>query len=147
MKADEQLQSIFEFLADEGYGPKFLHDTAVRFTKGQLNFVVQQDPKHPNVLSLVCPRFWPLESPSEVLRAALAASDACKDTYVAKVYIVDDDVCAAAELLVGAGTRHQEILADAMTWVESAVECFVGAMNNDADEGDDGEHDSDDEQD
>jgi hypothetical protein len=49
----------------------------------------------------VAPDFECNESPSDVLRAALATSEVCQSIHIVKVYIMDDYMWASAEHRVG----------------------------------------------
>jgi hypothetical protein len=142
----QRIESIAAFLDQEGYEPKVLAEHVLVFTWNDGDYLIQLNEQSPNMFRVARPRFWKLESPSEVLRAALATSEVCQSIYIVKVYIMDDHMWAAAEQLVGPGDEYQEMLPKLLSAIDMGVTRFAEMMRGaDSDDGDeDGEEDDDD---
>lgn len=129
IKADLQ-KMYMDYLQEEGYKPEIDKDGDVGFKKeGRYYYIsIQSQEKDTEFFRLVFPKFWKIESDAERVRVLAAANESNSSVKVCKVYTQDDDVWAAAEILVEKPEQAKAVFKRAVSTIENAVSKFVNEM-------------------
>jgi hypothetical protein len=119
-----------EFLATEGYRPSLDSDGDIRFKHDGGHYLIHLESGDDQYVSVVFPRFWPLESQEEIARAFRAANRAGTNTKVAKVEVLEEqkDVWAEIELLIERPEQLEEQFHRVLALIQGAVDEFAAQM-------------------
>ena len=119
----------YEFLQEEGYLPKYDNDGDLIFKAEGLTYLLFAGEDDPTYFRLALPFFWEVESPEERLRVMAAATTVNAEVKVAKLYIVDDHVWAAVEMLMEPPEAFKPVFARSLRILRHGVQRFAEIMN------------------
>jgi hypothetical protein len=126
----ECTQVYLEYLRENGYRPWVDGDGDVVFKYEGKTFLIFVDEDDLSFFRLVFPNFWPIEDEAERVRAWQAATEATASTKVAKVFLVEDDVWASAELFVGEPSDFEAVFSRCVDAVVAGVNTFATHMRS-----------------
>jgi hypothetical protein len=116
------------WLQSEGFAPKIDGDGDVVFKFEGKVYYIDVDNGDEEFFRLVFPNFWEIETGTEMAQAHLAANYASRSTKVAKVYIIERNVCASFEVIMANPDDFQKIFARGMSTIRTAVKEFIEQM-------------------
>lgn len=128
MSKQERANMYKEFLAEEGYAPKFDDDGDVIFkSEGRTYFIIISDTDD-EYFQLLFANFWPIENENERARALMAASRATNSVKCAKVCQVKDNMIASIEGFYSPADTFKPTFSRALAALRSAVDQFASDM-------------------
>jgi hypothetical protein len=123
---ETKLKLYQDHLADEGFRPKVV-EGEVQFRKEGGLYILTAD-GDPQYFQLAYPAFWEIESPEERRLALEVAEETNRNTKVAKIFIMNDNVWATVESVVEKPESFRPILPRAISIADYAVERFSSRM-------------------
>lgn len=124
----ERMQQLEAFLQAEGFRPSLDDDHDILFKYEGKTFFIIAEEEDASYYQVLLPNFWPIESDLEHRQAYIAAAHANQVSKVAKVYPVDDNVWASAELFSFETAGVQSILMRACTALLNGAHNFKEKM-------------------
>ncbi|MCS6772823.1 MAG: hypothetical protein RMM31_05300 [Anaerolineae bacterium] len=117
-------------LTEEGYQPTVDADGDVVFKHEGLTYYIDIDTNDESFFRLVCPNFWSIDSPEELLRALLAANYVTRKMKVAKVYVHNDgkDVSASIEIFLAQPEHFKAVFRRSLSALQSSISNFRSRM-------------------
>ena len=115
------------YLAEEGYRPKIDEDGSIGFKHEGNTHFIDIDEDDETFFSLSC-YLWPVESEEEREKALRAANEATLTTKVAKVYLLNDMVVCAVELLLPTPESFRDVFERSMCAMQSGATTFLAAI-------------------
>ena len=130
MSKQERARMYKDFLAEEGYAPKFDDDGDVTFkAEGRTYFIVVSETDD-EYFQLLFPNFWPIESEKERAQALLAASRATNNVKCAKVCQIKDNMVASIEAFYVPADGFKPTFKRSLMALRSAVDQFAEDMKS-----------------
>jgi len=128
MTKKELAQMYFDYLHEEGYVPRLVGDSEVNFKKEGLSFWIQIDERDPTYFQLIFPNFWEIESKEEMAKAMQVVLEVMSTVKVAKVYPLNNNMFAVAELFCDPLGSFKTVFPRAVKAIELAVGTFTKGM-------------------
>ncbi|HWG85640.1 MAG TPA: YbjN domain-containing protein [Deinococcales bacterium] len=121
-------QLYLDFLAEEGFRPKLDDDGDITFKYQGRRYLLWANEDDEAFFRLAAVYIWPIESDEERARALEAANDVNRGTKVGKVYLTQDDVWCAVELLFDPPEQFRGVFERALGVLEYCVRQFHDHM-------------------
>jgi hypothetical protein len=132
-KAKKGAERYLTYLTDEGFRPRITNNGNVTFKcEGRIYFIdIDEDDEE--LFFLVYPNFWPIESDEELFRVQAAALAVTADTFVVKIFPVDDtNTWATIELFCSPPEAFKAVFNHCLRALHRGVEKFVATMQEPA---------------
>ena len=128
MTRNELTELYFNFLQEEGYRPTVDDDGDLLFKAEGKTFIIFVNEEDPTFFRLVFPNFWPIEDEDEYAKVLDAANLATARTKVTKIYSVNDNVWASAEVFVPEIEDFKKLFGRCMDALRVGFSAFVAIM-------------------
>ena len=125
-------ESYLEFLTAEGYRPALDDDKDITFKHERISFILFPNEKDETFFRLMIPFFWELETPEETERATGVMMKLNADYKAAKFYIMQNDVCVAAEAFYSKPDDAKPLIGRYIDLLSSAMREFRQTMRDEA---------------
>ena len=125
-------ESYLEFLTAEGYRPALDDDKDITFKHERICFILFPNEKDDTFFRLMIPFFWELETPEETERATNVMMKLNADYKAAKFYIMQNDVCVAAEAFYSKPDDAKPLIGRYIDLLSSAMREFRQTMRDEA---------------
>lgn len=119
-----EYERTMAYLREEGYRPEAVEDYRILFRAESTTFLVDFDWDDPLFVRLVVPNFWSIDDEFERDRVVKAADEANKKIKCAKVWTLDENVCASIELFLPDTKKFPEVLDRALSAIRASVQEF-----------------------
>lgn len=129
MSKTEIVSDLMEHIQTEGYSPKLDDDGDIVFKYEGRTYCIIVSEDDTMFYRIIFPNFWPIESMEERANVEIASLFACKETKVAKVFAVRDNVWASIELFCHDASSFKGVFQRSLGALQSAASCFRNKMN------------------
>mgnify|MGYP006296421371 CR=1 FL=1 len=128
-QSDEDLQVLYtRFLEDRGYETGIDSDGDVTFKIDGRTYFIETADSDLQYFRMALPNIWPIESEKERIQATAAANKATAQLIVAKVYVVNDNVWVATEILLGSYKDFALVFDRCLDLIDNGVDAYVSGM-------------------
>ena len=121
-----------DYLAAEGYRPEIDKDGDVVFKKEGYTYIIIVDKGDEAFFRLCFPNFWRLSTEAEKQKAYVACNSVNRESKVAKVTVVSDNVWINIELYVPTRDAFKPLFDRSLRSITNAVKNFANNMKVDA---------------
>jgi hypothetical protein len=121
---------FLEYLTTEGYRPSLDEDQDITFKHERINYILFPNEKDDTFFRLMIPFFWELETPEETERATKVMMKLNADYKAAKFYVMQNDVCVAAEAFYAKPEDVKPLLGRYIDLLASAMREFRQLMRD-----------------
>lgn len=128
-KQDKTFQ-MKDFLEKEGFRPTIDDEGDLLFKAEGMGLFVSFEEKDEPFVRMVLPNFWPIDSSEECDEAQKAALKVTKETKVAKVFIVRDNVWATIEAFYETADSFAAVFHRSLGAVRAAARSFAEEMRS-----------------
>jgi hypothetical protein len=122
--------TYLEFLQGEGFRPEVDEAGDISFKCEGRVYYLMVDEDDPAYFRLLFPNFWSIDSEAEHQRAVLAAAEVTAEIKVAKVYVMNADTQAAAEMFLAAPAQLAPVFDRALRALQGAVRRYCEIMQD-----------------
>lgn len=119
---------VLQFLAEEGYRPRFDEDDDVVFKSEGHTYIVWFDRRDTEFVRVVFPNFWSLDSDEETQQAREVIEEVNRSVKVAKLGIIENRVSTTVEVFFGEPETLPRVLLRIIGAMQTATKEFVDAM-------------------
>jgi hypothetical protein len=123
---------FLEYLTTDGYRPTLDEDNDISFKHERINYILFPNEKDETFFRLMIPFFWELETPEETERAMKVMMKLNADYKAAKFYVMQNDVCVAAEAFYAKPEDVKTLLGRYIDLLASAMREFRQLMRDEA---------------
>jgi hypothetical protein len=123
------IAELKNFMVEEGYAPNIDDDGDLVFKFEGRTYCLIVNEDDTMFYRLVFPNFWPIESEEERANVEIASLAVCKDTKVAKVFAVRDNVWASIELFCHKPSSFTGVFRRSLGALQTAANSFRQKMN------------------